>query len=153
MKLVYDIEGGEFGFFKFIDVISEPSNRACIMAYSDSIRQINLYVYRSGEASLVLLDEVYKTFPMALLFKDYSPYLETYNEMLGWMESNGLIGLWRQYYMEYSDRELDDIGPQKLTMDHLKFGFLACLISISFCIAAFIGEVLLPKVTKNCEFN
>ena len=148
MKLVYDIKGDELESFKFLDVISEPSNRACKMAFSHTIQQINTDVYRSGETSLVLLDEVYVTFPVVLLFKDYSPYLETYNEMLGWMESNGLIGLWRQYKMGYSVRKSEDIGPQVLTLDHLKIGFLACLISINFCIAAFIGEVLLPKVAN-----
>ena len=148
MKLVYDIEGDEDKHFKYSDIISEPSNRACKRAFSNDINAVMFYAYRSGETSLVKLDEDYMTFPIALLFKDYSPYLETYNEMLGWMESNGLIGLWRQNYMEYSDRKSEDIGPQKLTMDHLKLGFLACLIPISFCIAAFISEVLLPKVAN-----
>ena len=68
--------------------------------------------------------------------------------MLGWMESNGVIELWRKNSREYAVRELDDIGPQKLTMDHLKVGFLACLIPINLCVAAFIGEVLLPKVAN-----
>ena len=147
LKLVYDIEGDVS--FRFLDVISEPSNQACSMAYSDTIREINTDAYRSGETSLVLLDEDYMTFPLVLLFRDYSPYLETYNEMLGWMESNGLMEQWREKYFKYSSvRKSEDIGPQVLTMDHLKLGFLACLIPINFCVAAFIGEVLLPKVAN-----
>ena len=69
--------------------------------------------------------------------------------MLGWMESNGLMEQWRQKYFEYSSvRETEDIGPQILTMDHLKVGFLACLVPINLCIVAFIGEVLWPKISK-----
>ena len=148
MKLVYDIEGDDDKFFKYSDIISEPSNRACRMAFSNDINIVTSNAYRSGETSLVKLDEDYMTFPVALLFKDYSPYLETYNEMLGWMESNGLIGLWRQYGTEYSVRKSENIGPQVLTVDHLKLGFLACLIPINLCVAAFIGEVSLPKAVN-----
>ena len=57
LKLVYDVESEDDESLTYFDVISEPSNRACRMAYSNIIRRINTDEYRSGEASLVLLDE------------------------------------------------------------------------------------------------
>ena len=96
--------------------------------------------YRSGTSSLILLDEDYKTVPSGIIFKNFSPYLEIYNEMLGWLESNGLTKHWAQEFYGYTLKKVEDIGPQVLTMDHLKIGFVACIIPLVLSAFIFVAE-------------
>ena len=43
-------------------------------------------------------------------------------------------------------REPVELGLQVLTMDHLRLGFLACLIVAVVSLTAFIGELMWPKL-------
>ena len=74
-----------------------------------------------------------------VIFKALSPYVKVFNEMLAKMEPNGLMEYWRQIHL-YSITKIEEIGPQVLTIDHLKIGFLACCIPMVLAVIAFISE-------------
>ena len=124
----------------FFESIIEPSNRATTPTYRWTIKALNSD-YRSGETSLTLLEEDYVMIYFGMVFKPFSPFFEIFNEVLGRMEANGLMQLYREsFYFFAQKRKLEDIGPQILTMDHLRVGFLACCVPLILSVIAFIGE-------------
>ena len=127
------------------DVASESSNRAATDDYRQELNFIEKHVYRSGITSLAALDEDYITYHSGIPFRNFSPYFETFNDVKIWFESNGIMEKWRQDSRDSSTKP-DELGPQILTMDHLKIGFLACLVPLVFSIAAFIAELVRSKV-------
>ena len=133
-------------FWNFFNVISEPANKATLVTMKWSIKKIQAKDYRSGETSLALLEEDYMTVPMGMRFTKFSPLFEIYNKMLGLMESNGLMEYWRQTFKPSSLLKVENIGPEVLTMDHLKVGFLTCLIPLILSIIAFVGEKITSKL-------
>ena len=80
-----------------------------------------------------------------MVFKKFSPYFETFNDVKIWFESNGIMEKWRQDTRDLSIKP-DELGPQILTMDHLKIGFLACLVPLVISIAIFVAEIIRCKV-------
>ena len=86
------------------------------------------------------------------MFKNFSPFFETYNEIKGWLESNGMMEKFRQNNIT-SRREPEELGPQVLTMDHLRLGFLACLIVAAVSVAAFIGELIWSRLVIAFKAN
>ena len=94
---------------------------------------------------MTLMEEDYKMMHYRIVFKSFSPYFEVYNEVLGWMESKGFMSFWRQKYDYYLQR-IEDMGPQVLTMDHLKDRFLACLVQLTLSVIVFIRELLMSKI-------
>ena len=44
------------------------------------------------------------------------------------------------------EKKPEELGPQVLTMDHLRLGFSACLILASASLAAFIGELMWSRL-------
>ena len=92
-----------------------------------------------------MLEENYKTLDSAIVFKEYSPFFETCNEIKGSLESNGIMEKFRQNN-KILRIEPEELGPQVLTMDHLRLGFLACLIVAAVSVAAFFGELMWPKL-------
>ena len=153
MKLVFDIPNATVGGnWVYYDVIAEPANRGTMLGIRNTNRNIQGHFYRSGETSLVLLEEDFKMIQSGVVFKKFSPFLETYNEMLGWMEAFGFIEFWRQKYVYFSSMsKVEDIGPQVLTMDHLRIGFLACVIPLGLAVLIFIAELLKSKLSWNRE--
>ena len=129
----------------YMDVASESSNRAATAGYRQHINQIENHVYRSGITSLAPLDEDYIMFHHGVVFKHFSPYFETFNDVKIWFESNGIMEKYRQDSKLVSKKQ-DDLGPQILSMDHLKIGFLACLVPMAVSIAVFIAELVRWKI-------
>ena len=101
LKIVLDIPRTIDDNSKFYDVVSERTNRAAAQATENTIRQIQSIFYRSGETSLVILEENYKWWPVGMLFNAFSPFLEVFNEMLGLLESNGIMELYRRNFVYY----------------------------------------------------
>ena len=124
----------------FTDIVSEPSNKAAIANYRHTVAQIE-NEYQSGKASLKLLSEDYATFHFGYFFYNFSPFYEIFNEVQGWLESNGFMEN-RRNNMKMTSKKAEEIGPQVLTMDHLTVGFLACLIPMVLSLAAFIIEFI-----------
>ena len=131
-------------FFDFFDLISEPSNYATTSVYRDEINFVHHDFYRSGTSSLQLLEEDYMTHHCGLMFKMFSPFLEIYNEVKLGLESNGVMEKWRRDN-EILETNPEELGPQVLTMEHLKIGFLACLIPAIISLIAFVGELSLSE--------
>ena len=134
----------------FLDSVSEPSNRAAVPSLSGVIKELQHKMYRSGTTSMQLLDEPYKSIYKGIVFKSWTPLLETFNKMLAKMEANGMMAHWRQF-QEFSTTKLEEIGPQVLTMDHLELGFLACCIPIVLAAIAFIGELAWSRLVIGCR--
>ena len=137
---IYHLNGSE----QFFDIISEPSNRAATSVESFMIELVQHNVYCKGTTSLQFLDEPYKMLYSGIDFIESSPFLKAFDEMLIKMEANGMMDYWRQH-RSFSTTKIEEIGPQVLTMDHLKFGFLACCIPMALAVIAFIGELALSR--------
>ena len=104
------------------------------------IEYIQHKVYRSGTTSMRFLDEPYKIVGSGVKFLRSSALVEVFNEMLAKMEPNGLMEYWRRL-RSFSTTKIEEIGPQVLTMDHLRIGFLACCITMILAVIVFIGEL------------
>ena len=131
-------------YTSYLETISEPSNRAAITSLSKIIESIEGNKYRSGTSSMHLLDQPYKTIYGGIVFKKWSSFLETFNEMVAKMEPNGLMEHWKRF-LSFSTTKTAEIGPQVLTMDHLTLGFLACCLPLVLAFIAFIGELAWSK--------
>lgn len=107
---------------------------------------VNIKTYRSGISSLHLLEDNIQTIYMAIVFKGFSPFLETFNDRLHRMMSNGLIDYWQrnENNPEGFMKKVDKIGPQVLTMEHLEIAFWVCMIPLAFACIAFICEISYP---------
>ena len=140
---------------KLMDVaVSEQLNHASILysrSEKDEIEQKN---YRSGTSSLQFLKEDYITHHYGVVFVSFNPYFATYNEVQMGLESNGFMAKWRSDE-KLRTRKPEEMEPQVLTLDHLRFGFVACLIAGVVSLVAFTGELawsrLLPLFSKFCH--
>ena len=118
------------------------------MTWKDTKEFIQDKVYHTGKTSLVILEEDYKMMYDGYVFKNFSPYFETFNEMLGWMESFGFMAFWRRNFIYSLHSRSEEIGPQVLTMDHLRVGFFVCLVPLGFSVFAFIIELIVSRFLK-----
>ena len=91
---------------------------------------------------------------MELFFCHSILIFETFNDIQMKLESNGIMEKWRKS-QTYRTVKPEEIGPQVLTLDHLRFGFLACFIAGVVSLVAFTGELawsrLLPLFSKFCH--
>ena len=111
-----------------------------MQARKNVIKQIQTEFYRSETTSLILLDEEYKTFYKGFVFPKFSLFIVSFNEILGWLESNEIMERWRQTFYGFALSKNEEIGPQVLNMGHLKIRFLACLIPLILSAIVFICE-------------
>lgn len=75
--------------------------------------------YRSGVSSIKT--QALRTMYTGLTLQKFSPFYEILNE---------------------------EIGPQVLTTDHLRIGFIFCIVLVSFAIVAFVAEIAIPGMKK-----
>ena len=122
------------------------------MAETAKIERIQHQFYCSGTTSLNIMDEAYKTAYAGVPYKKLSPYVEVFNEILAKMEPNGMMEYWRRF-KSFSTTKIEQIGPQVLTLDHLKIGFLACCIPMVLAVIAFIGELAWSSLSTPCKNN
>lgn len=120
------------------------------MASTAMISQLNNNFYHHGFSSLGLLEEVYLTVPISVMFHFYSPLFEPFDERIHQLQSSGLISYW--YELESNDRGLkfkaSDIGPQVLTMDHVTVGFMVCLVPLVLSLLTFLIELAVFKLKE-----
>lgn len=128
-----------------LDIVSEPDNKATTWFPRTKARA---YPYKSGTSSSIYLKENLATTSEGLLFQNYCPFYEAFNEVIGRMLSSGLIRYWYENQYKKIDNFLVEIGPQILTLDHLGVGFIACLIPLMLSILVFFIEIL-SKHIKN----
>lgn len=101
---------------------------------------------KDGVLSYKMMSENIATVYEGLIFNKSSPYYEDFNEMIGRMMSSGLTDYW--YANDYSrdyDKSDAKMGPQVLTLEHLKFGFLICIALLAIGLLLFMAERLVGK--------
>ena len=125
----------------YFDITAEPANRFTVARDRNSINELEKVEYRSGTTSLQTLDEDYVTLLVGFIFRRFSPFFETFNEITGRLESNGMMEKFRKNSKPFK-RKAEELGPQVLTMYQLRLGFLACLILAASSIVVFIGELM-----------
>ena len=105
-----------------LGIASDPSNNAVVEGNQGVlIWAIEERTYRSGTSSLAYLEQDFKLFYTGIIFKAHSPFIEVYNDILGWMKAGDLIETWRKY--EYLPSKPEGIGPQVLKLEYLRLAF------------------------------
>lgn len=139
----------ESATWEIFDIVSEPTNKAVIFGVSILITAIHNN-YRSGRASICMLDENINNVHVGLAYKPFSPFLETMNEKTVRLVEAGLIEYWLKDDLNYRRKiNEEEIGPQVLTMDHLEVGFIICTICLAVGLLAFLVEVSISAMKKS----
>jgi len=133
-------------YYKCFDKTAEPENYYTMYVLRNWVHMLTKTKYRNGAPSLLLLEKTIKEIWDGFAFPRFSPYFEEFNEKISRMGSSGLISYWiEQEAPELNDKlEVEEIGPQILTVDQLAVGFYVCLVSIVIAMMAFLCEVLIP---------
>lgn len=133
---------------RYYEIVVEPANRATLIGVPKILSLIENRIYRSGQSSLVVLNEKLRTLYIGHVFKHFSPFYEIFDEVVGFLSASGLIDRWLNDELNprRKKRIYEDIGPQVLTMEHLSIGFTICMIMLVFSAVVFILEVLGGKV-------
>lgn len=132
-----------------LDIVAEPANKAATFGVSNFLMMMGNHRYRSGITSVEMLDENVNNIYVGLAYKPFCPYYNVLNDKTLKLVEAGLINLWqRRQKPQRNDMKIEDVGPQVLTMEHLEFGFLICLISLAFGFAAFVVELLIKPVKQ-----
>lgn len=98
--------------------------------------------HRSGAPSLFALDGIGKILPGGCGFKNFSPFFETFNDVIGQQIASGLMNEFERLVSPPTVTRIDGIGPQVLTLEHLDLGFIACLIPLVAAIVVFCMELV-----------
>ena len=132
-------------YYEFVDkAVCEHSNHAAMRMYRETKDEIELK-YRSGTSSVHTLEEDYATHHYGIVFMPFNPYFATFNDAQMRLESNGIVERWRK---NKKNRKIkpEEIGPQVLTLEHLRFGFFVCCIAGVVSLLAVIGELAWSKL-------
>jgi len=129
--------------YQNLDFVAEPSNKATMVVYR---RMIQLDGTPSKQDFLLLTDNIVSTF-VGLVFKDFSPFFESFNYKVDQLISAGMFLHWFQPN-SLKIKHDDPAEPQVLTWEHLYVGFIACMIPLIIGIAVFFCECLAPKIRK-----
>ena len=108
MNIVKSADSGDRLHF---DHIAEPANHIKIALNRVASNELEKLEYRSGTSSLQTLDQNYVKLLIGFIFKDFSPFFETFNEVMGLLESNGMIEKFQQDSIILR-REPEELGPQ-----------------------------------------
>lgn len=111
------------------------------------IAKIN-YFFRTGQTSLLVVDEIVKINFAALTFKIFSPIQEILDmKMIQLLES----GIMQRGKFVKKPTIVEKIGPQVMTMEHLEIGFLACFVPLMMSVVAFLlelGSALIERLLR-----
>lgn len=125
----------------------DPSNKGTMAVTTQVLNYLNRY--RHGSPSIKTLNENIQMYFMGLRFPDYSPFYEEFNEKIHDMISSGLIEYFRSTEASVKKAD-DDVGPQVLTFQHLRMGFIFCLVPLGISAVVFLGEILVHVLRKSC---
>lgn len=133
-----------------LEIIIEPEVKGTMILPRQVLATINNQ-YRSGFASLEMLEETIATTPAGLMFRVFSPLIEIFNEKSQQLFAGGFITHWydRMFNPMGFTRKPEEIGPQVLTMEHLRICFLVCLCPLALSLIAFLLELLFsPRLSR-----
>lgn len=70
--------------------------------------------------------------------------------MMGRLADSGLLTYWYEFYKNPSGLKLqiEEIGPQVLTMEHLLIGFQICIAVLTLSVIAFVAEMTIKCSKK-----
>lgn len=123
-----------------LDSVAEPENKLTMVIPSRIILSINNH-FRSGFSSLLFVDENFQSFFFGFAFRRFSPYLQIMDEKMIELIEAGFIQHWMEWKLRSGKTTAEEIGPQVLTMEHLKPSFVICLIPIIISGVAFLVEI------------
>ena len=139
-------------FMESLSIAPDLSNNAVVEGNRGVlIWAIEERFYRSGTTSLAYMEQDFELFYSKIIFKAHSPFIEVYNDILGWMKAGGLTETWRKY--EYLPSKTEETGPQVLTMDHLRLAFNICLFPLIPCSLVFFAELVKPRIVNKYKKN
>jgi len=123
--------------------IAEPENKYALCFTRDDFTRMVNEQYKTGRPSIRLMDQTIAVFHAGMKFNKFSPFFEAFNEKIGRMVSSGLI---KVNSLVYSNEKIHtyvpEIGPQVLTLDQLRFGFLIIIACLVLSIVVFILEII-----------
>lgn len=125
------------------EITVEPENKAVAQAMDFYFKTVLHGKYRSGISSLHVLDEMALVIPGGCGFKNFSPFYDTFNDVIGQQIAAGFANAFDDVLSPKIGTKADEVGPQVLTMEHLGLGFIACLIPLGLSTAVFLMEVVL----------
>lgn len=129
------------------EIAVEPDNKA-VSQTTDGFYKTRLKKkYRSGATSLHVLKETAEHVSGGCGFKKFSPFFETFNDMIGHFIAAGYSKILDEL-LSPAQAKINDIGPQVLTMEHLGLGFIACLIQLSIAIPVFFMELVIHGLKR-----
>lgn len=88
---------------------------------------------------------------VGLLFQEFSPLYEEFNQKIEEMISAGLTDYWIKKCFNPRGRTRkppEDIGPQVLTLEHLEDAFFVSLMPLIVSVVSFIIEVAIPIIKR-----
>lgn len=132
-----------------LDVVSEPANKGTMLITQETLDYIESRQYRNGFSSISLMSASRSFIMFGMVFKPFSPLYETINEKVHHMMSGGIMQyLYREQHRSEKTscndkvrKREEPIGPQVLTMEHLQYGFLICLILLGLSFVVFAVEM------------
>jgi hypothetical protein len=139
--------------------VSEPANKMTYLIfrtkYNEDIKQLKTKDNRQFIPSTSLLEENIATIPFYLAMRA-NPFTPQIIELVENLITNGLIEKW---YNEMRSIQRDektfeeDVESEVLSVDDLKLGFYAVLISASVSFCVFLIELILEALKIPTSFN
>jgi hypothetical protein len=138
---------------KWFDLVSEPANKMTFLTfrsnYTAEIKQLKTSNNRQFIPSTSLLDENTATIPFYLAMTLHNPYTPQLKVKVEDMIANGLIEKWYNEMRSIKRDEktfVEDVEPEVLSVNDLKLGFFAVLITAVVSVCVFLIELMLKAL-------
>lgn len=137
-----------------MDFVAEPSNKAAAYGLCEDFDRMYNNVYRHGTSPIVCSTEKLISFWLGLLFPEFNPFYEEFNQNIEHMMSAGLPDYWTREIFNSRGRKrkaAEDVGPQVLTLEHLEDAFMVSFVPLIGSFISFICELFIPLVGKKLK--
>jgi hypothetical protein len=129
------------------DIISDPKTRLALISTPGELQKVHSG-YRTGASSIFVADvnisPLHLGFFSAFEIKDVIA-----NKTFPLIESGIFLYLWKNIINPSGfESKVEEIGPQVLTMQHLKAGFVVCIVLMSLAVTAFAVECASREIGK-----
>lgn len=98
-----------------------------------------------GITSLKLMKQFTGFRPLSFSFPHSHFLIEEYNEIIRRLRDSGIINFWYELFIRKNEK-VEAFGPEVLTLDQLRVGFIACLIPLSMSFVAFVCELIINRL-------
>jgi hypothetical protein len=128
-----------------IEICSEPENRMAFTGDDVFLRTLHLN-YRRGVSSFYKTDETFKTIYIGLVTDRL--LREKASLIASRLHEAGILSLAvrNQYKLYLPEQTASEIGPQVLTLDQLRAGFIVCSVLLALSLVAFAAEFV-PRIS------